>query len=98
MWISKKELMKRLTKVGFAKIKFFKKSGARLYLPEKIIGDKEFPFEDEDLVKISIGNDSLHLVTPKWWELLDWNTMTDAFLRLPNNIREEIKEAGLAPK
>ncbi len=34
----------------------------------------------------------------KWWHMLDWNTMPKAWEHLNPEIKEKIKEAGLAPK
>jgi len=82
---------------GFAKIKFYKKSGAMLYIPEDIRSDSSFPFEDGEIVKITIGNDSLLLEKPEWWEMLDWKNLRDAYSKLPEETREKIQKAGLAP-
>jgi len=86
-----------MVKFSFAKVKFFQKSGARLYIPEGVRGDSNFPFEDGEIVKITIGNDSLTLEKPEWWEMLDWKKMRDAYEKLPIAIREKIQSAGLAP-
>ena len=80
---------------GFGRIRFFKKSGARLYIPEKVIRDSNFPFKEDEIVKIEIGNDNLKLRRVEWWEMLDWKTMPGAFSKLPDEIKEKIKAAGL---
>jgi hypothetical protein len=80
---------------GFGRIAFFKKSGARLYIPEKIVGNADFPFKDNEIVKIEIGNSCLELKTVEWWELLDWKTMPAAYEKLPEDIKNKIKNAGL---
>lgn len=79
------------------RIKFYERSGARLYLPEKLIKASNFPFKDNDLVKIEIGNDSLIIVKPEWWEMLDWNEMSNVFEVLPDEIKQKISERGLSP-
>jgi len=85
-------------KRAFARIKYFKnRTGARLYLPAKMVKDPSFPFEDDELIEIKIGNDSLTLEKPEWWEMLDWTTMKEAFQKLPSEIQGKIIEAGLAP-
>jgi len=84
-----------MAKEGFGRIKFFQKSGARLYIPEKVIRDSGFPFKDRDIVKIEIRSNSLTLRPVEWWEMLDWKTMPEAFLRLPEEIKEKIKQADL---
>jgi len=81
---------------AITRIKFFKKSGARLYIPAKVIRNPDFPFEDDDLVKIEIGNKSLILEKPEWWEMLDWNEMRNAYNALPDEIKTKIAERGLA--
>jgi len=86
-----------MAKYSFAKIKFFEKSGARLYIPENVKSDSSFPFEDDEIVKIEIGNDSVVLEKPEWWEMLDWKKMKDAYDKLPGEIREKIRQSGLAP-
>lgn len=34
----------------------------------------------------------------EWWHMLDWNTMPKAWEQLSPEIKEKIREAGLAPK
>jgi len=84
-----------MAREGFGKIKYFQKSGARLYIPEKVIGDSSFPFKDGDIVKIRIGNNCLNLESVDWWEMLDWKTMPEAYEKLPAEIKEKIANAGL---
>lgn len=81
---------------SFGRIKFFKKSGARLYIPEKVRQNAEFPFKDGEVVKIEIGNSKLILKSVEWWELMDWKAMSDAFMKLPEDIKKKVKNAGLA--
>ena len=81
-----------------SQIKFFKKSGARLYLPQKIIEDPAFPFEDEAVVKIEIKDRQITLSSPEWWELLDWNEMKNAYNALPEETKQKIREKNLAPE
>ncbi len=33
----------------------------------------------------------------KWWEMLDWNEMTRVWATLPDETKEKIRIAGLAP-
>lgn len=80
---------------NLGKLRFFKKSGARLYIPSKVIRDKAFPFKDGEIVKINIGNASLGLKAVEWWEMLDWKTMPDAYAKLPDEVKEKIKQAEL---
>lgn len=87
--------MIKVSRRSFGKIRFFKQSGARLYIPEKIISDSNFPFKDGEIVKIEIGNNSLKLRAVEWWEMLDWKTMPETFEKLPEEIKRKIKNAGL---
>jgi len=84
-----------MKKVAVSKIKYFKKSGARVYIPQSVIEDPEWHFKDGDLVKIEIGNPVLTISKPIWWEMLDWNEMKDTFNILPEATKEEIKKRGL---
>ena len=84
-----------MAKRGFGRLGYFKKSGARLYIPEKVLKDKNFPFKDGDLVKIEIGNDNLRVKPIEWWEMLDWKNTPEAFEKLPEEIKERVKQAGL---
>lgn len=80
---------------SFGRITFFKRSGARLYIPAKIIDDYNFPFQDGEIVKIEIGNASLKLKTVEWWEMLDWGTMQETYEKLPEETKRKIENAGL---
>lgn len=84
-----------MSRKSFGRITFFKKSGARLYLPARIIDDSTFPFQDGEIVKIEIGNSSLKLKAVEWWEMLDWKTMPVTYEKLPSEIKEKIETAHL---
>ena len=86
--------MKRIM-FGIGKIRFYKKSGARLYIPQKVISDPAFPFKDGDVVKIEFGNDSLILKPVEWWEMLDWKAMPRVFEKLPEDLKKKIKAENL---
>ena len=81
--------------VVVSRVKFYEKSGARIYIPESILEDSRFPFKNNEVVKIQIGNDSLSLERVEWWEMLDWGSMPDAFEKLPPDVQAKIREAGL---
>jgi len=82
-------------KIAVSRIKYFKKSGARLYLPQSVINDPSFPFKDGDLVKIEIGNPVIQISKPEWWEMLNWDEMRSTFELLPEEIKAKIREHGL---
>ena len=84
-----------MKKVAVSKIKFFEKSGARLYIPQSVVGDENFPFHDGDLVKIEVSNPSIKLTRPEWWEMLDWDELQDTYQLLPPEVREKIRRQGL---
>jgi len=87
----------KMTKTIISRIKYYKKSGARLYIPAKLLKDPDFPFVDDDIVKIKLGNPGVILIKPEWWEMLDWGKMKDAFAKLPEDIKEKIRQEGLEP-
>ena len=89
---------RKMTKTVVTRIKYYKKSGARLYIPEAIIKDPNFPFEDDDIVKIEIKNPIISISRPEWWEMLDWKQMRDTYIMLPETIKKEIQKQGLAPE
>jgi len=78
-------------KRGFGRLKRYRKSGARLYIPEKVLSDSQFPFEDGEIIKIEIGNDSLILRAVEWWEMLEWGTMPRVLEKLPRELKEKIE-------
>ncbi len=82
-------------KVAVSKIKYFNKSGARLYIPQSVLNDPNWRFANGDLVKIEIGNPSITLSKPEWWEMLDWSEMNDAYRLLPDEVKEKIRDRGL---
>lgn len=84
-----------MSRKSFGRITFFKKSGARLYLPARIVDDSSFPFQDGEIVKIEIGNSSLKLEAVEWWEMLDWKTMPETYEKLPNKIKRKIEATQL---
>jgi len=88
----------KLAKEGFGRIKFFQKSGARLYIPQKVIEDSNFPFKDNDIVKIRVEKNSIILESVEWWEMIDWKTQPEAYAKLPENIKSKIRVMGLNPK
>jgi hypothetical protein len=82
-----------MTRKSFGRIIFFKKSGARLYIPAKIVDDSSFPFKNGEIVKIEIGNSSLKLKAVEWWEMLDWQTMPETYEKLPDDVKRKIETA-----
>jgi len=79
-------------KVAFGRFKRFRKSGARLYVPDRLYRDADFPFEDGEVVKISIEEDRVVQEKAEWWALLDWSKLPDAYSKLPREIREAIEK------
>lgn len=82
-------------KQGFGRIRRYRNSGGRLYIPEKVLSDSQFPFQDGEIVKIEIGNDSLILRGVEWWEMLDWETMPKVLEKLPQEIKEKISRTEI---
>ena len=81
---------------GISRIKFFPKSGARLYIPNRLITHEGFPFEDNELVKIELDENGVLVISrPQWWEMLDWDKMSKAYEGLPEDIKEKIESAKI---
>jgi len=85
-------------KIATTQLKHFEKSGARLYIPQKVIEDPDFPFKDGDVIKIEYEENNMTLTRPEWWEIIDWNQMKPAFISLPEEIKDKIRALGLAPE
>jgi hypothetical protein len=85
-------------KAATTQIRYYSKSGARLYIPQSLIDDPGFPFKDGDIVRIEVTNPGLTLTRPEWWEIIDWNQMRDAYRQLPEEIRAQIQAKGAAPE
>ena len=73
------------------------KAGANLYIKQELLELPEFPFQSDEMVKIEIHDDTLVILKPQWWEMLDWNQALHAWKNLPPEIKLTITEAGLAP-
>jgi len=82
-------------KVAVSRIKYFKKSGARLYLPQNVLDDPNWPFKDGDIVKIDVGNPSITISKPEWWEMLNWDEMRETYQLLPQKTKDLIVKRGL---
>jgi len=78
-------------------IRRYAKSGARLYIPQGLLDHPEFPFEDDDILKVEILDGKLVLSKPEWWGMLDWDEMPQVWRTLPEEIKVKVREAGLAP-
>ncbi|MBN2334963.1 hypothetical protein JXL21_05345 [Candidatus Bathyarchaeota archaeon] len=78
-------------------LKHFKKSGARLYIKQDLLNSPDFPFEDDEILKVEIVDGRLMLSKPEWWEVLDWDQMPQVWRTLPDEIKAQIRAAGLAP-
>jgi hypothetical protein len=84
--------------ISTTQLKHFNKSGARLYLKQELLNEPEFPFEDDEILKVEILDSKLVLSKPEWWEMLDWDEMPQVWRTLPEEIKSKVREAGLAPK
>jgi len=79
-------------------IRRYVRSGARIYIPQGLLNRPEFPFEDDEILKVEILDGRLVLSRPEWWEMLDWDEMPLVWGTLPEEIKAKVWEAGLAPK
>lgn len=84
--------------VATTQLKHFQKSGARLYIKQNFLNSPDFPFEDEEILKIEIVDGKLVLSKPEWWEMLDWDEMPQVWKTLPEEIKEQVRAADLAPR
>ena len=50
----------------------------------------------EELLKLREKHSIIEKV--EWWRMLNWDNMPEAYEKLPEEIKEKIREAGLAPK
>ena len=83
--------------VTTTQLKYFNKSGARLYLKQELLNNPGFPFEDDEVLKVEIVEDKLVLSRPEWWEILDWDELPLVWRTLPEDIKAKVRGAGLAP-
>ena len=79
------------------RFKLYKKSGGRIYIPQKLLSNSDFPFIDEDILKITIEDGKLILAKAMWWEMINWDEMGNAFEELPQEIKDKIQASGLKP-
>ena len=83
--------------ISTTQLKHFNKSGARLYLKQELLNEPEFPFENDEILKVEILDGKLVLSKPEWWEMLDWDEMPLVWRTLPEETKAKVREAGLAP-
>jgi len=57
--------------------------------------DEDWPFEDDELIKIIVEKKVVKLVAPEWWEIIDWNTMKEVYDNLDEVLKRKILEHGL---
>jgi hypothetical protein len=82
----------KMAKVGFTRFKGYAKSGAMLYIPEKVFQDKEWPFVEGEVVKVRIEDGRVIQEKAEWWELIDWTKVPkDAYHKLPPEIKSKVK-------
>ena len=57
----------------------------------------EFSATDPDTGEVWYPRILHVMVQVEWWEMLDWNKMKNAWILLSDDIRDKIRDAGLAP-
>lgn len=82
-----------MAKIAFGRFKRYKNPGAELYIPDRVFKDENFPFKEDEVVKIRIDGNRLVQEKAEWWELLDWKKLPDAYAKLPGQIKEQIEKA-----
>ena len=83
--------------IATTQLKHFSKSGARLYIKQQLLELPEFPFEEDEILKVEIMDGTIVLSRPEWWEMLDWNEMKRVWKTLPEETKDIIRKAGLGP-
>lgn len=70
----------------------------------RIISDEEYDAEQDSggggycYCEFEDGNRILNvMVEVQWWEMLDWNQMKNAWILLPEETKDKVREAELAP-
>lgn len=77
------------------------KSGGTLYIPQGLLRDLRFPFNPDDIVRVSIKDSSIVISRAEWFHLVPWTESRryiDAYLLLPRDIQEKIQKSGLFPE
>jgi hypothetical protein len=64
----------------------------------KALSPKAFSKKKQKTNQIGAMIGMLPNPSPKWWELIDWNTMEDTWWKLTERVRQEIRDGGKAPK
>jgi len=77
------------------RFKHYKKSGAMLYVKNKLAKNGNWPFEAGEMVKITIENERVIETRMRWFEMLDWEGNPDMYARLRPEIKEEMKQSGI---
>ena len=67
-----------MAKLAFGRFKHYKNPGTLLYVPDRVYQDEAFPFQDGETVKIRIEGSRLVQEKAEWWELIDWDSFSDA--------------------
>jgi len=77
---------------GFGRLKAYKSSGADLYIPRYFLNHPKFPFENGAIIQLDVKGNEVVMSEPKWYLILDWDKMPDAYKQLPKDIQEEIRQ------
>ena len=70
----------------------------RIITEEQYLEEQEGGSGGHCLCEFSDGNRILNeMVEAKWWEILDWNQMKNAWILLSDELKKKVRDAGLAP-
>jgi len=83
--------------IATTQLKRFPKSGARLYIKQEVLNSPDFPFQDDEILKVEVVDGKLVISKPEWWEMLNWDEMPQVWKTLPEEIKDQIRAAGMAP-
>jgi len=82
------------------KLKRYPQSGAMIYIPQMVLDDPSFSFKDGEILRISLKETEICITKPAWFELINWSDhqMREGYDELPESIKLQIQEKGLAPE
>jgi len=81
--------------IGKGRFRHYNNPGAMLYIPDRIVSDPRWPFEDGEIVKITIENGRVVETRARWYEMLDWEGNPGMYEKLSPEAKEEIKQARI---
>jgi len=60
-----------------------------MYLGVGLLNDPDFPFKEDEILKMKIVDETVVISKPKWYELLDWSMFEKSYI---NELPEEARK------